>query len=134
MERVYINRDCCIAYTILALYTLYNSANREITLNSLADEIKTMTELYTDEIYLLERMDKILKEHGNSLILYRNTKDKNIYEKIFSNYPDVLNFSQLREMLGNASRTSVYQLLKDKKIESFKLGNKYKILKVKAID
>lgn len=27
MERIYINRNCCLAYAVLALHSVYHSAN-----------------------------------------------------------------------------------------------------------
>ena len=32
MERIYINRECCVAYVVLALNSIYHSANKERTI------------------------------------------------------------------------------------------------------
>ena len=57
-----------------------------------------------------------------------------ITEEIFNEYPDVLTFEQLREILGNIGRTLAYRLLQNKEIESFKCGRSYRILKSKVIE
>lgn len=57
-----------------------------------------------------------------------------VTEDIFDEYPDVLTFEQLREMLGNIGETLAYKLLRSNKIESFKLGRNYRILKSKVIE
>lgn len=57
-----------------------------------------------------------------------------ISEDIFENYPDVVTFEQLCEMLGNIGKTLAYKLLKNNEIESFKLGKNYRILKSKVIE
>ena len=49
MERVYIYRECGIAYTILAIHTIFYSANKEITLEALVKEIRVMFDVYTKE-------------------------------------------------------------------------------------
>lgn len=57
-----------------------------------------------------------------------------VTEDIFDEYPDVVTFEQLREMLGNIGETLAYKLLRSNKIESFKLGRNYRILKSKIIE
>lgn len=57
-----------------------------------------------------------------------------VTEDIFDKYPDVVTFEQLREMLGNIGETLAYKLLRNKEIESFKLGRNYRILKSKIIE
>lgn len=57
-----------------------------------------------------------------------------VTEDIFDDYPDVLTFEQLREMLGNIGKTLAYTLLKNNEIESFKMGRNYRILKSKVIE
>lgn len=69
MERIYINRDCCAYYTILALHTIYNSANKERTLNDLVEEINIMFKVYpADEQKLKELTEEILKKEGKNKI------------------------------------------------------------------
>ena len=75
MESVYINRECGIAYVILALHTISYSANKEITLEQLVKEIRVMFDVYTKEDKLLERMEEILEKEGKSIITVNmNTK------------------------------------------------------------
>lgn len=62
-----------------------------------------------------------------------NTKIDDKYKTMFSDYPDVVNAAQLSEMLG-IKRHSVYELICEKKIKAFKLGNSYKIPKVNIIE
>lgn len=57
-----------------------------------------------------------------------------ITEDIFEDYPDVVTFEQLREMLGNIGETLAYKLLRSNEIESFKLGRNYRVLKSKVIE
>ncbi len=68
MERVYINKECSIAYTVLALHTIFNSGNKEITIGDLVKEIKAMFEIYTNEERVMKRMDEILKVEGKNKI------------------------------------------------------------------
>lgn len=53
--------------------------------------------------------------------------------KMFANYPDVLGIKDLRQALG-IGRTGAYKLLEAGKIQSFKIGNTYKIPKSALID
>ena len=62
-----------------------------------------------------------------------NIKIDDKYKTMFSDYPDVVNAAQLSEMLG-IKRHSVYELICEKKIKAFKLGNSYKIPKVNVIE
>lgn len=64
MERVFIDREYAIAYVVMAIDSIWNSANKERTIEDFIDEIKTMTEVYTDETVLLKlKEDKILEEY-----------------------------------------------------------------------
>ena len=56
-----------------------------------------------------------------------------VTEDIFEEYPDVVTFEQLKEML-HIERTFAYKLLQNKIIESFKCGRSYRILKSKIIE
>lgn len=64
MERIYIDRENCIAYIVLALHSVYHSANKERTINEIIKEVKTMFEIYEDEIELMNAMRRILKKNG----------------------------------------------------------------------
>lgn len=57
-----------------------------------------------------------------------------VTEDIFDNYPDVVTFEQLCEMLGNIGKTLAYGLLRNNEIEAFKCGRSYRILKSKVIE
>lgn len=53
--------------------------------------------------------------------------------QMFSNYPDVVTISQLREMLG-VGITKAYTLVNDNIIPAKKIGREYKIPKVMIIN
>ena len=55
--------------------------------------------------------------------------DNTYYNSMFSNYPDVVNFTQMKEMLGNIGSTLAYKLLRENSIKSIKVGRAYKIPK-----
>lgn len=78
MERIYINRDCCIAYTLLALHTIQKTANDGIKINEFIEEIKTMFNVYQDEIELMKKAHKILEREGNKKIFFINEDDEKI--------------------------------------------------------
>ena len=61
-------------------------------------------------------------------------KKKNLYTKMLKDYPDVLNVYQMCKALGGISTKTGYKLLKEKKIESIKVGREYKIAKINLID
>lgn len=77
MERIYINRECCVAYTIMALHSILHSANKERTIEDFIAEIRSAFEIYTDEIKLLNVANKILEEEGKNKI-YLNLGDEKI--------------------------------------------------------
>jgi len=52
---------------------------------------------------------------------------------LFKNYPDVVNVSQLQQMLG-IGKNNVYKLLKENKIKHRKWGKKYIIPKIYVIN
>lgn len=76
MERIYINRDCCIAYTVMALHSIYHSANKERKLQEIVEEIKIMFKIYTDETDLIFKMKKILIEEGDKVITFCTEDEK----------------------------------------------------------
>lgn len=45
------------------------------------------------------------------------------YNSMFSSYPDVVNFTQMKEMLGNIGSTLAYKLLRENTIKSIKVGS-----------
>lgn len=59
---------------------------------------------------------------------------KETYTFMFTDYPDIVNLTQMRKMLGGISNTLAYRMLREKKIKSKKVGRKYKIPKVNVIN
>lgn len=54
---------------------------------------------------------------------------KENYSLMFTNYPDIVDISQMKKMLGNIGITLAYKLLKEKRIKSIKIGREYRIPK-----
>ncbi len=52
---------------------------------------------------------------------------------MFENYNDIVNLEDLQKML-DIGKNKAYELLKNKEIESFKLGREYKISKIAVIN
>ena len=63
-----------------------------------------------------------------------DNSNKDYYNIIFKDYPDIVQVYQLKEMLSKIGKNKIYQLLKDKKIESRRIGRTYYIPKVNVID
>ena len=59
---------------------------------------------------------------------------KDTYSLMFTDYPDIVNLVQMKQMLGGISDTLAYRMLKEKKIKSKKVGREYKIPKVNVIN
>ena len=59
---------------------------------------------------------------------------KETYSLMFTDYPDIVNLVQMKQMLGGISDTLAYRMLREKKIKSKKVGRKYKIPKVNVIN
>lgn len=57
---------------------------------------------------------------------------KECYDVMFKDYPDLLNITQMKEMLG-IGVTLAYRLLRQKTIKARKVGREYKIPKVNVI-
>lgn len=53
--------------------------------------------------------------------------------KIFADYPDIINVKQLQEILG-IGRNLAYSLLTGGKVKAIKVGREYKIIKNSIID
>ena len=62
-----------------------------------------------------------------------NERIEIIFRTMFSEYPDMVNVKQLRQMLG-ISRAVAYDLLSKKLIKGIKVANAYKIPKISIID
>ncbi len=54
-------------------------------------------------------------------------------ENTFTEYPDIVSFDQMREML-HIGRNKGYTLLEQKKIRSIRIGNRHKIPKISIIE
>lgn len=54
--------------------------------------------------------------------------------KMFNDYPDVVNVTQMREMLGGMCNQVATKLLKENKIKHMKIGRRYYIPKSNIID
>lgn len=69
MEKIFIEREWCINYILLALNNIEHSANKERTINELIEEIRNLFDIYTDETKIKQTEEKILKEIGKRKIL-----------------------------------------------------------------
>lgn len=58
---------------------------------------------------------------------------RDAYRLFFRDYPDVVSIEQMCQMLGGIGKKTGYRLLKEKKIEAFKIGKSYKIPKIQII-
>lgn len=58
---------------------------------------------------------------------------KESYTLMFTDYPDIVNLTQMRKMLSGISNSLAYRMLREKKIKSKKVGREYKIPKVNVI-
>lgn len=52
---------------------------------------------------------------------------------MLENYPDIINVKHLCEILM-ISKTTAYRILREKKIKSIRIGERYKIIKSSLID
>jgi len=62
-----------------------------------------------------------------------NNLDREYFGNLFENYPDVVKVKQLKQMLPKTGKNKIYELLRDKKIYSKKIGRDYYILKASVI-
>lgn len=51
------------------------------------------------------------------------------YADYFTEYSDVVNVTQMCQMLGDIGKDTGYRLLRENKIEHFKIGKMYRITK-----
>ena len=68
-ERIFIDREWCISYILLALNNIEDSANRERTVKEFIEEIRTMFDIYTDEAKIKQIEKEILKKIGKKKII-----------------------------------------------------------------
>lgn len=60
------------------------------------------------------------------------TELQNMYEVMFTDYPDIVNVAQVQAMLG-ISRHLAYALIGDGDIPGMKIGNAYRVPKINVI-
>ena len=60
-------------------------------------------------------------------------KDNNYTQEMFADYPDVVDVSGLRAMLGNIGRQTAYELVRKGTIKAIKVGKLYRIPKINVI-
>lgn len=65
MERIFIERENSIAYAVLAINSIYNSANKERNIDDFIEEIKTMFNIYESPSQLKTQMKNIMKKKKN---------------------------------------------------------------------
>ena len=68
MEKIFIDRENGIAYTALAIYSIYHSANKERTINELVDEIRTMFDVHNNQEQLMKLMKRIMSKKEKLMI------------------------------------------------------------------
>ncbi len=73
-----------------------------------------------------------LKENNLATGIMEPMASNNLYELMFTNYPDVVNVEELTKML-DIGITLAYKLVKKGKIQSLKVGRAYKIPKAHVI-
>ena len=57
----------------------------------------------------------------------------NYTQEMFADYPDVVDVSRLRSMLGNIGRQTAYELVRKGTIKAIKVGKLYRIPKINVI-
>jgi len=62
----------------------------------------------------------------------RKITKKDTYLVMFKEYPDVVDVEQMSEMIGISTKTA-YKLLRENKIQHFKIGRTYKIPKLNIL-
>ena len=60
-------------------------------------------------------------------------QNNNYTQEMFADYPDVVDVSGLRAMLGNIGRQTAYELLRKGTIKAIKVGKLYRIPKINVI-
>ena len=60
-------------------------------------------------------------------------KYNNYTQEMFADYPDVVDVSRLRSMLGNIGKQTAYELVRKGTIKAIKVGKLYRIPKINVI-
>ncbi|MCI9038430.1 MAG: hypothetical protein HFJ29_00885 [Clostridia bacterium] len=68
MERIFIDREWCINYVLLAFDNVDNSTNKERTIQEFLEEIRNLFNAYTDETKMIQTEKEILKRIGKKKI------------------------------------------------------------------
>jgi len=68
MERIFVERENIIAYAVLAIDSIYHSANRERTIDDFIEEIKTMFDVHEDQDLLIKLMKNIMDKKEKLII------------------------------------------------------------------
>ena len=63
-----------------------------------------------------------------------NGSQRNEYLRMFRKYPDILRIEELCDALGGISTKTGYKLLREKKINSLKVGRECRVTKVDLIN
>ncbi len=61
-------------------------------------------------------------------------RDEKYYEKLFENYPDVVNIKTFREMLGGISEQAARRLMRENRVRHYFVSLTYMIPKVWIIE
>ena len=68
MERIFVERENILAYAVLAIDSIYHSANRERTIDDFIEEIKTMFDVHEDQEQLIKLMKNIINKKEKLII------------------------------------------------------------------
>lgn len=68
MERIFVERENIIAYAVLAIDSIYHSANRDRTIDDFIEEIKTMFDVHEDQEQLIKLMKNIMNKKEKLII------------------------------------------------------------------
>ena len=69
MERIFIDREWCFSYVLLAIHSIKNSANKERSVEDFLKEIEVMFDIYTDDIELKKIRKKLTKKYAKERIV-----------------------------------------------------------------
>ena len=69
MERIFIDREWCAVYVLLALESIENSANKERSINDFIKEINVMFDIYKDDLEMKNIKKKLSEKFKNRKIV-----------------------------------------------------------------
>lgn len=70
MERIFVDREWCKDYVLLALNSIDNSANKEMTIQEFINEVETMFDIYTDDTQIKNIRKKLIKKFAKRRITF----------------------------------------------------------------